>query len=43
MTQSINLASREAKKLVKPFIYGRPENFFANAMQLLEKQYGNPQ
>ena len=35
----INLTSGEAKELVKPF---RPEYGFANAMRLLEKQYGNP-
>ena len=42
LTRLINLTSREAKELVKPFIHDRPECGFANAMRLLEKQYGNP-
>ena len=41
-TQLINLTSREAKELVKPFIHDRQQCGFANAMRLLEKQYGNP-
>ena len=42
LARLINLTSREAKELVKPFIHDRPECGFANAMRLLEKQYGNP-
>ena len=42
LTRLINLTSGEAKELVKPFIHDRPECGFANAMKLLEKQYGNP-
>ena len=42
LTRLINLTSGEAKELVKPFIHDRPECGFANAMGLLEKQYGNP-
>ena len=37
-----NLTSGEVKELLKPFIHNRPEYFIANAMRLLEKQYGNP-
>ena len=43
LTRLINLTSGEAKELVKPFIHDRPECGFANAMRLLEKQYGNPE
>ena len=42
LTQLINLFSGDAKELVKPFIHDRPEYGFANAVRLLEKQYGNP-
>ena len=42
LTRLINLTSREAKDLVKPFIQDRPECRFANAMRFLEKQCGNP-
>ena len=42
LTRLINLTCGEAKELVKPFIHDRPECGFANAMRLLEKQYGNP-
>ena len=42
LARLLNLTSREAKELVKPFIHDRPECGFANAMRLLEKQYGNP-
>ena len=42
LSRLINLTSGEAKELVKPFIHDRPECGFANAMRLLEKQYGNP-
>ena len=38
----INLTSKEEKELVKPFINDTPECVFANAMRLLEKQYGYP-
>ena len=41
LTPLINLTSSEAK-VVKPFIHDRPECGFANAMRLLEKQFGNP-
>ena len=41
-TRLINLTSGEAKELAKPFIHDRPECGFANAMRLLENQYGNP-
>ena len=41
-TRLINLPSGEAKELVKPLIHDRPGCGFANAMRILEKQYGNP-
>ena len=37
----INLTSREAKELAKPFIHERPEYGVENAMRLPEKQHGN--
>ena len=40
LTRLINLTSGEAKEFIKPFIHDRPECGFANAMRLLEKQYG---
>ena len=43
LTQLINLTSREAKELDNYFIHGRSECGFANAIRLMEKQYGNPQ
>ena len=42
LTRWINLTCGEAKELVKRFVHDRPECGFANAMRLLEKQYGNP-
>ena len=42
LTRLINLTSGEAKELVKPFFHDKPECGFANAMRLLQKQYGNP-
>ena len=42
LTRLINLTSGEAKELAKPFFHDRPECGFANAMRLLQKQYGNP-
>ena len=42
LTRLINLTSGEAKELVKSFIHDRPGCGFANAMRLLQKQYGNP-
>ena len=42
ITWLINLSSGEANELVIPLIHDRPECGFANAMRLLEKQYGNP-
>ena len=42
LTRLIDLTSAEAKELAKPFIPDRPEYDFANAMKLLENQYGNP-
>ena len=42
ITWLINLRSGEANDFVKSLIHDRPECCFANAMRLLEKQYGNP-
>ena len=42
VTRLINLTSKEEKELVKPFLHDTPECVFANAMRLLEKQYGYP-
>ena len=42
LTQVIKYTCGEARELVKNFIHDRPDVGYTNAMNLLEKQYGDP-
>ena len=42
LTQLIKYTCGEARELVKNFIHDRPDVGYTNAMNLLEKQYGDP-
>ena len=42
LTRLIKYTFEEARELVKNFTHDRPDIGYANAMNLLEKQYGDP-
>ena len=42
LTRLIQYTRGEAKDLIKNFINDRPEYGYNNAMELLQRQYGNP-